>query len=325
MKNHKKYEELIQGYLDDNLSDKEKNELKEHLKTCKICKGRLKGRNNLLETLRSTKEEIECPDYLIGKILKNTTQKEPEPIIIRWRYLAVSAAAVLIIITTVMFNLEENRQILTTGEIKEAYKKGASKEIKIQKSIDTFSDKKKEYIAKDERPLARPTSEVAKTKTTKAPEAELPYIKKDFARVEKPEEAPSGEVVKAPLMPKTEISKGGEPLAPHFEPEKVAFSASRMTMEEESSLEDYSEETFFVFPEEGSVVGENFEIVLILEKPAEKIEIRLDGEEITHYTKSKDSNVIYIGSDSLPQLEEGFHYLSIKTPKEKGITFYKEG
>jgi len=85
------------------------------------------------------------------------------------------------------------------------------------------------------------------------------------------------------------------------------------------------EETRFVFPEEGSVVGEAFEIVLILENPTEIIEISLDGEKITNYTKEKDLNVIFIGSDSIPPLEEGLHYLSIMTTEEKGITFYKEG
>ncbi len=329
MKNHKKYEELIQGYLDDGLGDKEKKDLKDHLKTCKICEGKLKERNNLLETLRSTKEEIECPEYLIDKILKNTTQKEPKPVIIRWKYLAVSAAAVFIIFTTILFNLQDNEKILTTGEIKETYEKGTSKEIKIQKSVDTSSDKKKEYIAKDEKPIPKPPSEVAKTEVpktevAKTPEAKLPDIKADFARAEQIEEVPSGGAVEAPGMPKTDISKESQPLAPHFESEKVAFAASRIASEE--ALPEVSlEETHFVFPEEGSVVGEDFEIVLVLENPAEKIEISLDGEEITYYTKTPDSNVIYIGSDSLPPLEEGFHYLSIKTPEEKGITFYKEG
>jgi hypothetical protein len=330
MKNHKKYEELIQGYLDNGLNDKERKDLKDHLKTCKICQGKLSERNNLLEALRSTKEEIECPDYLIGKILKNTTQKEPEPIVrlIRWKYLAVSAAAIFIIFTTVLFNIQDNKQILTTGESKGIYGKETPKETEILKSIDTFTDKKKEYTAKDEqliitKPLSEETkTEVPKTKTAKVP---LPDIKTDFDRAEQPEEALSGETTDAPAIPEIDISKEKEPLAPHFESEKMAFSASRIAREEEAFSEGYLEETPFVFPEEGSVVGEDFEIVLILENPAEKIEISLDGEEITHYIKSKDSNVIYIGSDSLPPLEEGIHYLSIKTPEEKGITFYKEG
>jgi hypothetical protein len=329
MKNHKKYEELIQGYLDNGLNGKEKKDLKDHLKICKICEGKLSERNNLLETLRSTKEEIECPDYLIGKILKNTTQKEPEPIVrlIRWKYLAVSAAAVFIIFTTVLFNIQNNKQIFTTGEIKDTYGKETPKETEIIKNIDTFTDKKKEYIAKDETLITKPPSKVAKTEApkTEITKAPSPDIKTDFARSEQFEETQSGEIAEAPAIPEMNISKEKEPLAPHFESEKMAFSASRLAREEEASSEGYLVETYFVFPEEGSVVGEDFEIVLILENPAEEIEISLDGEEITHYIKSKDSNVIYIGSDSLPPLEEGIHYLSIKTPEEKGITFYKEG
>jgi hypothetical protein len=324
MKNHKKYEELIQGYLDDGLGDKEKKDLKDHLKSCKICRGKLNERKNLLETLRSTKDEIECPDYLIDRILKNTTRKESKPIIIRWKYLAVSAAAIFIVFFAVLFNPEENKQIMPATEIKETIEKESPEEIKIQKSIDTFLEKKKEYIAKDEKPLTRPPSEVAKTEVTKAPEAPLPDIKTALAETEQLEETSSGEGIEAPAIPKMDISKEKEPLAPHFESEKVAFASSRMASEEAFS-EDYLEETRFVFPEEGSVVGEDFEIVLILDKPAEKIELTLDGEKITYYTKTKDSNVVYIGSDYLPPLEEGFHYLSIMTPEEKAITFYKEG
>ena len=78
-------------------------------------------------------------------------------------------------------------------------------------------------------------------------------------------------------------------------------------------------------PEEGSVVGEDFEIVLILKNPAEKIEISLDGEKITNYKKTIDSNIIFIGSDSFPALEEGLHFLSVFTTKEESLTFYKEG
>jgi hypothetical protein len=324
MKNHKKYEELIQGYLDDGLNDIEKQDLKDHLKSCKICQGKLNERKNLLETLRSAKDEIECPDYLIDRILKNTTRKESEPVIIRWKYLAVSAAAIFIIFSAILFNIEENKQILTTKGFEKSAEKESPEETKTQKSIDTFLDKKKEYIAKDKKPLSRPPSEVAKIEPPKAPEANLPEITADFDGAEKLEEAPSGVGVEAPVITKMDIIKESQPSAPHFESEKVAFAASRSASEEAFS-EEYLEETRFVFPEEGSVVGEDFEIVLILDKPAEKIEINLDGEKITYYTKTKDSNVVYIGSDSLPPLEEGFHYLSILTPEEKAITFYKEG
>lgn len=327
MKNHKKYEELIQGYLDDGLGDKDKKDLKDHLESCKICQKKLNERKNLLETLRSAKEEIECPDYLVDRILKNTTQKEPEPIVrlIRWKYLAVSAAAVFIIFSAILFNIEENKQILPTKDIKKPAETKSPEETKTLQNIeDTFLGKKKEYIDKDEKPLTRPTSEAAKIEPPKAPEAILPEITADFVGAQKLEEAPSGEGVKAPAIPKMDIIKETQPSAPHFESERGAFAASRMASEEALS-EEYWEETRFVFPEEGSVVGEDFEIVLILDKPAEKIEIILDGEKITYYTKTKDSNVVYIGSDSLPPLEEGFHYLSIMTPEEKAITFYKEG
>ena len=60
MKNHKRFEELIQGYADNALSNKERRKLKAHLKSCKECAKKLKERKKLSEKLRSSKEEIQC-------------------------------------------------------------------------------------------------------------------------------------------------------------------------------------------------------------------------------------------------------------------------
>jgi len=348
MKNHKKYEELIQGYLDNALSNQEKKDLKDHLKSCRICEEKLKERQNLLEKLRSEREEISCPDYLIDNILKNTTQKEAptiiRPTIIRWKYFAVSAAALLIVFSTVLFNIKDNNQILTTKEIKEIRGKELSEEVEISRSKEISLNKKKIDVSKSEKhTMARPKG------VDKAPKASLPEKKVDFAAAEKPREIPLSEDMSdfseikdlraeipvtskaAKTPPSGTIKRDQFKKTRTFEPDaKTATESLSPKVLEHSILGEgisirLFEETRFVFPEEGSVVGEAFEIVLILENPTEIIEISLDGEKITNYTKEKDSNVIYIGSDSIPPLEEGLHYLSLVTSEEKSITFYKEG
>ncbi len=348
MKNHKKYEELIQGYLDNALSNQEKKDLKNHLKSCRICEEKLKERQNLLKRLHSEREEISCPDYLIDNILKNTTQKEAptiiRPTIIRWKYFAVSAAALLIVFSTVLFNLENNKQLLTTREIEEIQGKELSEEVEISKSKEISLDKREIDVSKSEKHTMARQKGVGK-----APKASLPEKKVDFAEAGKTREAPLSEDMqdfaaveesqeKIPVLSKAAKTSPSAAIKKDQFKETLAFEAEKdIDIErvspkvlEHSILGNgisirLSEETRFVFPEEGSVVGEAFEIVLILENPTEIIEISLDGEKITNYTKEKDSNVIYIGSDSIPPLEEGLHYLSLVTSEEKSITFYKEG
>jgi hypothetical protein len=348
MKNHKRFEELIQGYVDNALSNKERQDLENHLKSCKMCEEKLKERKNLLKKLRSGREEISCPDYLINNILKNTTQKEAPVIIssskIRWRYLAVSAAAVLIIVSTVLLNIEDSKQIMTTKGIEEIQKKEAVEEVKISRSTELSSDKKKAEEIRDEKATIK-----FGTEASKVPQAPLLEKKVDFAATEKLKGATLSEDMsdfaeaeeiqkKAPILSKAAKAPPSGTIKREQIKETRAFAPGAKTETESVSPQVFEhallgegisirlfEETRFVFPEEGSVVGKDFEIVLILEDPKEAFEIRLDGEKITNYTKDKDSNVIFIGSDSIPPLEEGLHYLSLPTKEEKSITFYKEG
>ncbi len=348
MKNHKRFEELIQGYVDNALSNKERQDLENHLKSCKMCEEKLKAKEKLLQKLRSTKEEIQCPDYLIDNILKNTTRKETPVIIrsykIRWRYLAVSAAAVLIVISTVLLNIEDNKQIFTKKGIKEIQEKEAVEETEISEITDISLDKKKVEGKEEKKPIMRSIS-----KETSTPKISSFEKKKDFAASERPSETPLSEDMRefaeseeshdkmltlskaTKALPSATIKRerSGESLT--FEPKtdreigKIPPALPGGIPAFKVISEEDFKETRFVFPEEGSVVGKDFEIVLILENPTEKIEIILDGEKIVNYTREKDSNVIFIGSDSIPPLEEGLHYLSLETKEEKSITFYKEG
>ncbi len=325
MKNHKRFEELIQGYLDNTLSGEERKGLENHLKFCETCREKLKSREELLQKLRIGREEIQCPDYLIDNILKNTTQKEVPVIIssskIRWRYLTVSAAAVLMVITTVLLNIEDGNRILTTKKPQEILTKGDLKEEKIGESTEASLAKMEVEEIRDEKPHSE-----SGAKTAKAPRAPLPEKEKELAVVGETKKAPL-KATAPPRSIKMDFSQSKEirSLEPASETEAVSFGTTESDFSGQIISEENFEETRFVFPEEGSVVGKNFEIVLILKDPEEAIEISLDGEQITNYIKEKDSNVIFIGSDSIPPLEEGLHYLSVKTKEEKNITFYKEG
>jgi hypothetical protein len=336
MKNHKRFKELIQGYLDKALSDKERQDLENHLKSCEECKEELKRRKNLLEELRSAKEEIQCPDYLINNILKDTIQKESPAIIstfkIRWKYIAVSAAAVLIVISTVLLNTENNKRMLTTTKSQEIREEEAVEGVKIPGSAELPLHKKELEVRKIEKHTMASSSGTDKTTTTSLPEEKV-----GFAETEKIKEVPlvesSADFAKTQETPEEISTISKKAAAPSSK--KVEISRIRKTQPvtgySESTLaghgvpEENFKETRFIFPEEGSVVGKDFEIVLILKNPEETIEISLDGEKITNYTKEKDSNVIFIGSDSIFPLEEGLHYLSLKTKEDKSITFYKEG
>lgn len=322
MKNHKRFKELIQGYLDNALSSKERQDLKNHLKSCEECSEELKRRTELLEKLRSTKEEIQCPDHLIGNILKETTRKESPTIIggfkIRWEYVAVSAAAILIVISTVLLNIEDNNTILTIKEEEKIQKQEPLKKGTTPIS-DTSLKKEKTEVAKEKKAHLKSGSEGEKAPAVKVPEAYSPGKQESFAAADKAPEEISGISRKATPPPsvdfETSRARGIESASSYSE----GISCGRAM-----SKENFKE-TRFVFPEEGSVVGKDFEIVLIMENPEETIEISLDGKIIKNYTKEKDSNIIFIGSDSIFPLEEGFHYLSLKTKEEKSITFYKEG
>jgi hypothetical protein len=349
MNNHKKFEELLQGYLDNALNIEEKEAFEKHLKTCKTCKQKLKERKNLLGKLRSEKEEIQCPDYLIDKILKNTTQKQPKTIIssrtIKWRYLAVGAAAILIVVSTVLVNNMDNQNMFATKDIK-AKQKGEL----LLKETETEKAAEKPLEAQEKIAREKKKTEVEKTtKTPIIPSFASPKTETDFTEEERTEEVLlsekiEGETNQEEILKETPaLSRAAESAAPGkiveselkqiesfgYDSYTDKKTAALVVDEENSSIggvsEDYFAETRLVFPEEGSVVGEDFEIVLILKNPAEKIEISLDGEKITNYKKTIDSNIIFIGSDSFPALEDGLHFLSVYTTKEESLTFYKEG
>lgn len=80
---------------------------------------------------------------------------------------------------------------------------------------------------------------------------------------------------------------------------------------------------YIVYPEEGSVVGKNFEVVLVLKESVNQIELFIDGEKETF--KSGGSNIVYISNKELPPLEEGMHHLSMEKPETGRVNFYKEG
>jgi hypothetical protein len=344
MKDHRRFEELIQGYVDKALDDKELKSLEKHLKSCEACAKKLEERKKLSDKLRSSKEEIRCPDDLIDNILKSTTRKEAPEIIstfkIRWKYMAVSAAAALIVISTVLLNIEEIDRTPAAQEDRKKREEIISKAPKISETEEiSLAEKKTE----DEK------KEVASRTISKEPgqaKLVLPEKKMDFVAVEEDKGSSlSGSIqdyeesgkaaeqvstipeeVKSRPLIKMDMSQAkAPPSKTASEREKAYFSVTEDALNRGLSSESSFEETRFVFPEEGSVVGNDFEIVLILEKPEEEIEISLDGERITNYTKEEDSNIIFIGSDSIPPLEEGLHFLSLKTKEEKNITFYKEG
>jgi hypothetical protein len=327
MKNHKRFEELIQGYLDDTLLSEERKDLENHLKSCQVCREKLKSREELLQKLRIGSEEIQCPDYLIDNILKNTTQKETPIIIssskIRWRYFAVSAAAVLIVISTVLFNIntEDSSLTLTPKKPKRTMAEVTLEKTEILEKTEVSSAKRVAAEIGAEKPHLK-----SGAKTLKAPKVPLLEKEEKFATGE--------EIKKAPLKAteplgtiKMDVSQSKEirSLASASKKETVSLEAAESDFAGRITSEENFKETRFVFPEEGAVVGKDFEIVLILENPEEKIEISIDGEKITNYIKEHDSHVIFIGSDSIPPLEEGLHYLSLKTKEEQNITFYKEG
>ncbi len=345
MKDHRKFEELIQGYVDNALDDKELKALKKHLESCEECAKKLEERKKLVGKLHSSKEEIQCPDNLIDNILKKTTRKETPQIIstlkIRWKYLAVSAAAVIIVVSTVLVNMEEIDRIPTVPKPKKALEKTLSEAPETAEIEKLPSVHKKNEEEKKETALRAVSKEPGQVKFV------LPDKKTDFTSAKKDKgysplestrnyaerekiegQAPSiPEKSESRPLVKMDMCTAKATRAAKTDPKikKPAYSYTEDAFTGIIGSGSGFEETRFVFPEEGSVVGNDFEIVLILENPEEEIEISLDGEKITNYIKEKNSNIIFIGSDSIPSLEEGLHFLSLKTKEEKNITFYKEG
>ncbi len=246
MKNHNKYDDLIQGYIDGALDKEEERELKEHLKECKTCREKLKEKEKLIQLIKASKKEVLPPRNLASIIIKRTTRRRIYRI--NWKYITAGAAAIFII------------------------------------SIILFS-----YQMKKEIPIAE---------------------KREESKI----------IAEHPLQEKREVESKEEA---GIKPKKVLQEQKKIEEEKVAHPQKPFEETCFVFPEEGSVVGDEFEVVIIMKEPEEEIELNIDGEKKRYPTRG--SNILYLHSDSLPALESGLHYLSIISPESQEITFYKEG
>jgi len=148
------------------------------------------------------------------------------------------------------------------------------------------------------------------------------YLNKPGIRITK-------EVEKPGLLtePRRQIEKK-EPIEHPYRKPEVAIDKEEKESKKEvfvskKPTKPEFEETRLVFPEDGSVVGEEFDVVIILEEPGKEIALNIDGEKKVFDTKN--SNILYIKSDSLPVLENGIHYLSLLEPVQQAITFHKEG
>lgn len=247
MSNHKRFEELIQAYLDNSINDTDKKELLEHIKGCSKCKKELGERKQLISLLRESREDVEPPNEIIQEILSETTGKKETSSLRVWRFVTVGAAAI-IIITLIIYSLFSH---LVTGD-----KKISREEEKIEKTISIPDEK---------------------------------------------------------ITDKESLEEN--------ENKKSMYVREEEKDREEKGIIEF-EENYLVFPEDGSVVGENFEIVVILDKPGDKIELSIDGEDMIF--DSEDSSIIYISSSELPVLEKGIHYLSLREPMKSSIKFYKE-
>lgn len=91
---------------------------------------------------------------------------------------------------------------------------------------------------------------------------------------------------------------------------------------EKDIIDQKFEETRLVFPEEGSVVGDSFDVVVILRKDEKEIELNIDGE-VKKY-RAPDSKILFIESRNLPFLDRGMHYISLGKGRSN-LMFYKEG
>lgn len=236
---HNDFDDLIQGFIDGQLTNDEEKTLKEHIKLCKECKEKLQYKEKITNLIRKSCEEVEPPKDLIRSILRRTTRGKIYRI--NWKYITIGAAAILLL------------------------------------SLVLFL-----YSTRFKTPLAR---EVEKGR--------IPRVESYEDKIEVTKE-------------KREMKKQEE-----------------ITMVTEKPSKDFFDETRLVFPEEGSIVGDEFELVIILKEVGTKVELNIDGEN--RIFESKDSNILLIKSDSLPILENGIHYLSLVEPMQKTITFFKEG
>lgn len=243
---HDKFDELIQGFIDNELTKEEEKVLKEHLKSCNECRKKLNFRKKTMKIIKKSKENVKPPGELTRSIIANTSGRNIY--IINWKPVIIGAAAI-IIISLILFIYFTNLRI----------------------------------------PMARDT------------EIEKPSIVERFEVREEKIEKPQNEIIQ-----KTEGEQEDSLNEVIKIPEKEFFVETRL-----------------VFPEEGSVVGNKFDVVIILKNTGRKIELDIDGEK--RIFESKDSNILCINSDSLPILENGIHYLSLLEPVKEKITFFKEG
>ncbi len=249
MKNNR-FDDLIQGFIDGELNSEDEKAFKEHLKSCKECQQKLQVKEKIVALIKDAKVDVDPPKELINRIIASTIERKI--IKINWRYVAIGAAATLIL----FFFL--------------------------------FT-----YFINSSTPIAR-----------------------DYQKTRLP-------VVKSHGIKDKEITELHGKKMGVAEVEKEHGKQEGVTTVYKKPKKAFFEETRLVFPEEGSVVGKEFDVVIILKEPSQKVELNIDGEK--RIFESRDSNILYIESDSLPALENGFHYLTVVEPTYQKITFFKEG
>ncbi len=93
-----KAESMIDAYLDDDLTNDQKEEFLAHISSCENCKSLLEFAKNVKDTL-STLPEIEVPsDFLDGIHEKIKAEKKPSKIIYLRRYGAFAACLMLAVV-----------------------------------------------------------------------------------------------------------------------------------------------------------------------------------------------------------------------------------
>lgn len=244
------FDDLIQKFVDGELSDKDEETLKEHLKSCKECQNKLYYKEDITALIRKAKEDVNPPKNLINIIIRSITKRKIYRI--NWRYIALGAAATLIL-SIILFVYFVNLPVPVA-------RNNGKKQIH---DVESYEMKDKEITEPHDKKIGVTTTE-------------------------------------------QESKKEEEVILATEKPLKTIF-----------------EETRLVFPEDGSVVGDKFDVVIILKEPGREIELNIDGEKRMY--ESKDSNILFIQSDSLPALENGLHYLSLIESTQKTITFFKEG
>ncbi|MCK4321399.1 zf-HC2 domain-containing protein [candidate division WOR-3 bacterium] len=247
---HNKFDDLIQSFIDGELTRDEEKTLKEHIRHCKECQKKLRYKEKITALIRESKEDVDPPMDLARTILTRTSGRKIYRI--NWKHLAIGAAAILILSLILFIH---------------------STRFKIPLALD---------VEKDRIPRVEP------------------YEMKD-------------EEIKKPQDKGIEIPTE----------EREIKKQEEVTIVEKKPLKEFFGETRLIFPEEGSVVGDIFDVVIILKESGIKVELNIDGEK--RIFESNDSNVLFIQSDSLPVLENGIHYMSLVEPTQQSITFFKEG